>query len=93
MRLFNSENRNRNAETRRVAALFEVAYTLVDFGAALAFIVGSILFFYDSLQIPATWAFLIGSVLFATKPTLRLWREIKLLRMGDYSDLADRIKN
>lgn len=73
-------------------ALFEIAYTLVDFGAALCFIVGSVFFFYDTLVFPGTWLFLIGSILFAAKPTLRLVRELKLLRMGDYADIAERRK-
>jgi hypothetical protein len=29
-------------------------------------------------------------VLFAAKPSIRLWRELKLLRMGDYKDIAQR---
>ncbi|WP_407494458.1 YrhK family protein [Pseudooceanicola sp. MF1-13] len=92
-RLFQHENREKSQETRRVYALFELVYTLVDFGAALCFIVGSILFFYESLMTPATWLFVIGSVLFAVKPTLRLVREIKLISMGDTKDVASRLEN
>ncbi|WP_010137423.1 YrhK family protein [Oceanicola sp. S124] len=58
MPLFHHENRERNAETRRIYALFEIVYTLVDFLAALCFIVGSVLFFDDSLQRAGTWLFL-----------------------------------
>lgn len=90
MGLFDSRNRDRSPEARRVFAMFELAHTAVDFGAAACFVVGSILFFFDALQVQATWLFLIGSLLFAAKPTLRLWREIKLMRMGDYTDLAHR---
>ncbi|MBI1417440.1 MAG: hypothetical protein GC146_09475 [Limimaricola sp.] len=93
MRLFDSSNSTRNPRTRRTWALFELAHTLVDFGAALCFIIGSAMFFYASLQVAATWFFLVGSFLFAAKPTLRFWREIKLLRIGDYADLADRTRN
>ena len=42
-------------------------------------------------QTPATWFFTIGSFLFAAKPTLKLWREIRLYRMGKTQKLADRI--
>lgn len=91
-RLFRHENRERNPDTRRVYALFELAHTLVDFGAALCFTIGSALFFRDSTQVPATWLFLVGSVLFAAKPTLRLWREVRLLRMGELETLAERVE-
>lgn len=37
MRLFNPDNRTRSAEHKRVYALYELAYTLNDFGAALLF--------------------------------------------------------
>lgn len=89
-RLFDSPRHEHTPEQRRFYALTEIAYTAVDFGAALCFIVGSIFFFYESLTFAATWLFLIGSVLFAAKPSIRLWRELKLLKMGDYKDLAQR---
>ncbi|MBR9762880.1 MAG: hypothetical protein GYB53_04955 [Rhodobacteraceae bacterium] len=92
MRLFHHRNRERNAETRRVYALFEIVYTLVDFLAALCFIAGSVLFFYDSLQTAGTWLFLVGSFLFAAKPSLRLAREVKLWRMGRDDTLAERLQ-
>ncbi|WP_102109991.1 YrhK family protein [Oceaniglobus roseus] len=88
MKLFHYDHRDRSPESRRIYAAFEVAYTAVDFGAALCFIVGSVMFFYEAWQVPGTWLFLVGSILFAAKPTLRLVREIKLYRMGDYGDLA-----
>ncbi|WP_375175818.1 YrhK family protein [Pseudooceanicola sp.] len=90
-RLFRHENRERSHHTRRVYAAFELAYTFVDFSAALCFVAGSICFFYESLMTPGTWLFLIGSVLFAVKPTLRLIREIKLVSMGDTDDVASRL--
>lgn len=93
MKLFSRENPHSDAHARAVWARFELIYTLVDFGAAFAFIIGSILFFYASLQLAGTWLFLIGSILFAAKPTIRLTREIKLYRMGDYGDLARRIRD
>ncbi len=91
-RLFHHENREHSQDTRRVYAAFELAYTCVDFGAALCFILGSVMFFSDALFTPATWLFLIGSVLFAVKPTLRLIREIKLISMGDAKDVASRLE-
>ncbi len=88
MTLFHSPHDRHNAEQRRFYALVEVAYTMVDFTAGMMFVVGSVMFFFESLMTAGTWLFLIGSICFAMKPVIRLWREIKLLRMGDYDDIA-----
>ena len=61
-------------------------------GAKFA-IPGSILFFYKSLETLAIWLFLICLILFAAKSTFRLVWEIKLYRLGDYDDLALRLKD
>ncbi|HKK97410.1 MAG TPA: YrhK family protein [Marivita sp.] len=90
--LFKRDHRRGNDEQRRIYAVFEIIYTLVDFIAALCFIVGSVMFFFEEWQTPGTWLFLIGSICFALKPTLRLVRELKLAAMGDDTDLADRFK-
>ncbi|MDQ2094497.1 YrhK family protein [Rhodalgimonas zhirmunskyi] len=90
MKLFNTLRSEHTPEQRRFYALTEIAYTAVDFSAAALFIVGSVFFFYESLMTAGTWLFLIGSCFFAMKPSIRLWREIKLLRMGDYADLAQK---
>jgi len=90
MKLFRHETRQKSAESRRVWALYELAYTLVDFGAAICFTIGSVLFFWNSLETAAIWLFTVGSVLFLAKPTIRLVRELTLLRMGDYEELAER---
>ncbi|AKO98317.1 MAG: YrhK family protein [Marinovum algicola] len=90
MPLFYHRNREETSESRRIYALFELAYTAVDFSAATCFIIGSVMFFFDAWQTPATWMFLIGSVLFAAKPTLRLVRELRLAAEGDEEDLAER---
>lgn len=65
---------------RRTHALYDMAYTLVDFLAALLFIVGSVFFFYDTLVYAGTWMFLVGSVFFAIKPSIRLGRELAVVR-------------
>ncbi|WP_121632780.1 YrhK family protein [Tropicibacter alexandrii] len=90
MTLFRHENRQKSEKSRRVYALFEIAYTVVDFAAAISFLIGSVLFFWKAYETPAIWLFVIGSVLFATKPTLRLIREVRLAALGDTDDLADR---
>ena len=90
MRLFHHSNRTRNAETRRVYALFELVYTVVDFAAAVCFLSGALLMFVDDARTGSTWLFVIGSVLFLSKPALRLARELQLLRMDRVGQLARR---
>jgi hypothetical protein len=69
-------------KAQTVFAVYEVAHTAVDFGAAICFLVGSVLFLYKKYETPAVWLFIVGSLFFCVKPTLRLAREIHLLRMG-----------
>jgi hypothetical protein len=90
MKLFRHETRQRSETCRTIWARYEILYTCVDFGAALAFVAGSVMFFFEAWQTPGTWLFLLGSILFAAKPTLRLAREIHLYRLGDVDDLARR---
>lgn len=90
MKIFAPGNRNLSRHHERVYAAYEIAFTSVDFLAALLFVVGSALFFYKSLETPAIWCFLVGSVCFALKPTLRLAREIHYLTLGDLEDVARR---
>lgn len=88
MKIFHPNNRYASPEHERIYALYEIWYTLVDFLAASLFVVGSVLFFWSSTQVPATWMFVIGSLCFALKPTLRLMRELTYLRMKKYATLA-----
>ncbi|WP_323765027.1 YrhK family protein [Marinovum sp.] len=90
MPLFYHRNRQNTPETRRIYAAFELAYTAVDFAAASCFIAGSVMFFFDAWQTAGTWMFLIGSILFATKPTMRFVRELRLAAEGYEDDLARR---
>ncbi|WP_265500614.1 YrhK family protein [Paracoccus beibuensis] len=87
---FHQHRREASAATRRLYARVELVHTAVDFGAAVSFLIGSILFFYESLQTPGTWMFTIGSVMFLMKPSLKLWREVQLYRMGKTGMLAER---
>jgi hypothetical protein len=91
MQLFKLANRERTARTRRVWARWEVAYTAVDFTAALCFTVGSVMFFWNSLETAAIWFFTVGSVCFMAKPTIRFVRELHMLAIGDEKDLAQRL--
>ncbi|MDN2567204.1 YrhK family protein [Aquibium sp. A9E412] len=90
MSLFAPENRTLSPRHKTLYAAYEIAYTLADFAAAMLFLVGSVLFFYQSLETPAIWCFVFGSALFAVKPTLRLARELHYAAIGDTDDLARR---
>ena len=90
MPLFRHENRQQSEAAKDLYAKYEIAYTIVDFVAAATFLIGSFLFFSSETQTAATWLFVVGSFCFATKPTLRLVREIHLYRMGKYDTLAER---
>lgn len=93
MALFAPQNRTTSDRNRRLYAAFELAHTAVDAAAALFFLIGSVMFFFDALKTPATWCFVVGSVLFAVKPVLRVTREIRLAAEGDVGDLAKRDKS
>ncbi|ASJ73336.1 YrhK family protein [Granulosicoccus antarcticus] len=89
MKLFDPGNHQRSARHRRIYAYTELAYTAVDFVAALLFLVGSILFFSSDTTYAGTWLFVVGSVLFGMRPTIKLVREVAYLRIGDLEDVAD----
>ena len=60
---------------------YQTIYDGVDGVAAIAFVVGSALFFSESSQTAATWLFLIGSVFFAIRPLVHLARDFHLARL------------
>lgn len=88
-RLFDPRNAQITPQQARRFAAFEVLHTIVDFLAAFLFIVGSVLFFFGQTQLAGTVCFLVGSFFFATKPTIRLIREMYLARQDDVDLLAD----
>lgn len=65
---------------------YQVVRTVVDFGAAVCFVIGSAFFFFTSLTTEADWLFLVGSVLFAFKPTIDVVRSAHLKRLPGQSD-------
>lgn len=91
MPLFHAENPTKSDRHAQLYARFEIAYTFIDFSAAVCFVIGSIMFFYPAWEIPGVWMFLVGSILFGVKPTLRLIREIRLVALGDAQDVADKL--
>ncbi|RYH11641.1 YrhK family protein [Tropicimonas sp. IMCC6043] len=64
-----------------VYGFYEKLYTMIDLSAALCFVVGSVMFFFDAWQIPGTWLFLVGSVFFAARLAVRFLREFHLARL------------
>lgn len=93
MKLFDATNHTRTQAHREIHAYAALAYTLVDFTAALMFIIGSVLFFDKSTVYTGTWLFLIGSICFALRPTITLLREIAYIRLGDYQDAAGDLRH
>ncbi|MCR8825065.1 YrhK family protein [Pseudosulfitobacter koreensis] len=90
--LFKPDQHTYSEADRRRFATFEIVYTLIDFAAAGLFLAGSVMFRSEAWQTPGTWLFIAGSVLFASKPTLRLIRELRLAAAGDAKDLSARFE-
>ena len=83
MKLFRSRRFDASSRHRQVYSAYEIAYTSVDWLAAVLFTIGSIMFLYDDLMKAGTWLFIIGSVCFALRPSIRLARELHLARVGE----------
>jgi hypothetical protein len=64
-----------------VYSRYQRLYTLVEFAAAVAFVIGSVFFFSEDLTVAADWLFLAGSILFAVRPTVAVLREAHLARI------------
>lgn len=88
MILFNPDKHTRSDEHKKIYAYCELAYTIVDFSAAVLFVIGSILFFSEATTYIGTWLFLVGSVLFGLRPTIKLYREFAYLRVEDYDGIS-----
>ena len=61
---------------------YEVISIVNDLLIGLWFIVGSVLFFFESTTTAGTWLFLLGSVQLIVRPMIRLHRRVTLGRMG-----------
>lgn len=84
--MFDPRNSTRSARHRKIYAISALAYTVVDFLAAVLFVIGSILFFSSATTYAGTWLFLIGSILFGVRPTITLAREVAYRRLADHAD-------
>lgn len=67
----------------KVYGQYQKVYDGVDALAAIAFVIGSALFFSEKTQTAATWLFLIGSVFFAVRPLVHLARDFHMARLPD----------
>lgn len=80
-KLFDHTIRSASPDHAEIVRRYELYRTVVEFLAALMFIIGSIFFFYESLLFAGTWLFLVGSIFFAVRPTIRLLLELHLARL------------
>ncbi|MBO9426561.1 YrhK family protein [Labrenzia sp. R4_1] len=80
-KLFDHSLRSASPDHAEIVRNYELYRTIVEFLAALMFVIGSIFFFYESLLYAGTWLFLIGSILFGVRPTIRLLLELKLANL------------
>lgn len=60
---------------------YQIVRTFIDFGAAICFVFGSVLFLYANTGLSAGRLFLAGSLLFAVKPTIDLVRSFHLSKI------------
>jgi len=81
MKPFDQGLRTRSPRHEALTRRYEITRTVIEFLAALAFVVGSVLFFYPALVYAGTWFFVVGSVFFAVRPTIRLLLELHLARL------------
>ncbi|GAB3565381.1 YrhK family protein [Spelaeicoccus albus] len=63
-------------------ARYEILSIVNDIMVALWFIIGSILFFFESTTTTGTWLFVIGSVQLLIRPVIRLVRRVHIGRVG-----------
>ena len=91
--LFERDHRRTGAEARRIHAIYEILYTVVDFTAAGLFVIGSFMFLSPAWTETGTWLFIVGSFCFAAKPSIRLVRELQLAARGETRTLADRYED
>lgn len=60
---------------------YEVASKLNDILIGLWFVIGSVFFFFDSLQTAAIALFLVGSVELLARPVIRIARDVHLKKL------------
>jgi hypothetical protein len=79
--MFRKRMQEATSRHEEVYGFYEKLYTTIDLCAGMAFLVGSVLFFWEDTQYPATWLFTVGSVLFVARPASRFAREYHLAQL------------
>ncbi|CTQ62993.1 YrhK family protein [Roseibium album] len=80
-KMFDHALRSASPDHSELVRKYELYRTIVEFLAALTFIVGRVLFFFPVLVYAGTWLVLIGSILFAVRPTIWLMLEPRLANL------------
>ena len=88
--LFSTANRTRSQAARERFARFELLRSAAQFLAALCFLGGSVVAVVREPAGVSSWLYIIGSLLFCAAPSVRLWSEVTLYRMGYTDTLAER---
>ncbi len=88
MTYFAPGNRHQTASREHIYARYELIRTIVDFVAAVTFIIGSFMFLSDDWERTGTYFFIFGSFCFALSPTLKLVREYRMMKSGNEAELA-----
>lgn len=88
--LFSTANRTRSQAARERFARFELLRSAVQFLASLCFLGGSVISMVREPAAVSSWLYIAGSLLFCAVPTVRLWSEVALYRMGHTYTLAKR---
>ncbi|GMM97367.1 YrhK family protein [Microbacterium luteum] len=70
---------------------YETLSIVNDVLIGVLFVVGSVLFLWESTSIVATWFFIAGSVQFLVRPGIRLARRVHLKRFGAGRDRTDQV--
>lgn len=70
---------------------YETLSIVNDVLIGVLFVVGSVLFLWESTSIVATWFFIAGSVQFLVRPGIRLARRVHLKRFGAGRDRTDHV--
>ena len=78
---FNASRFDATRAHRTVYRRYEIAYTSIDLVAGVAFLIGSVLFFWKATETGAIWLFVAGSLFFVLRPLARISRELELSRL------------
>lgn len=70
-------NNKMEKHNRFYKGIYDILYTINDFTIAIWFLIGSILFYFESLKNWGVTLFVIASIQFLIKPTIRLVHEVQ----------------